>query len=312
MLLHLDPAISSDNIGDQIITKYISRILIEHFNYHEIISVPTQLFGHSRRLARLIKQSDLILLGGSNLLSGRYPRIHQWANIHQFSFQHANVISFGAGWHSYEKKTNILASKMIRNALHPNLNSVRDEYTKKKLASLGIDSLNTGCPTLWNLKSVYHQNTFNKIVFTFTYYRKDFIRDRQFLIKLDEVATKFNASLTFWPQSTSDLDYFNQVSDNDFSIVKILNPTLNAFEDGLEDAVYIGTRLHAGIHALNLGCSAFIYELDNRSIEMSNSFHLPTFRDINDIDLETERVIFNGFNREIANNFLLRLNSFGS
>ena len=41
---------------------------------------------------------------------------------------------------------------------------------------------------------------------------------------------------------------------------------------------YVGTRLHAGIHALNHGIRSIIVEVDNRSAEIAKDTNLPVIK----------------------------------
>lgn len=305
MLLHLDPSIASDNLGDRIISKYVDKELAQSFPKHEIIKVPTQLFGQSRRLARLVGSADGIFIGGSNLLSGRYPRIHQWANMHQYLINKDNIFSFGVGWHSYEGRINLLSRLMLKRILHPEINSVRDEYTRAKLKEVNIQSINTGCPTLWGLKSVYLKDDCKNLVFTLTYYRANILRDNKFLEDLFALASRYNLKVKFWPQSNKDLAYLNEVLGNiTHSELKILDPTIMAFEEAMAEGIYIGTRLHAGIHALNLARPAFISKLDNRAVEMHRSFNIPVFDSVNEISLKSGALVFADFCRKKADAYV--------
>jgi len=54
------------------------------------------------------------------------------------------------------------------------------------------------------------------------------------------------------------------------------------------DVDYVGTRLHAGIHALNLGVRSLIVAIDNRAIEMGKDVNLPLIMREN---LEQELVV---------------------
>lgn len=279
MIIHADPSIASDNVGDKVISRYVKAELEDLFPGELIIDVPTQLWTLSRRLRRRLADSKAIFIGGSNLLSFRYPRIHQWANIHQF-LPFANKVSFfGVGWQSYEDRI-WPGNRMMFSAFQGGMaHSVRDSYTQKKLAMAGISSLNTGCPTVWKLNSApIVVQRFSSIVVTLTYYRRNLARDRVFLHAIRSIATSRGAEVVFWPQSPADVDYFRDLDIDNSLKIKTLSGTLEAFEEVIDaGALYVGTRLHAGIHALNLGADARIFAIDNRATTMGKDFNLPVF-----------------------------------
>ena len=59
--------------------------------------------------------------------------------------------------------------------------------------------------------------------------------------------------------------------------VQIIDRDLEQYTKALDmgDVDYVGTRLHAGIHAMNRGVRTIILAVDNRAAEMGRDFHLP-------------------------------------
>lgn len=285
MIIVADPSIASDNAGDAIISRYVRSCIQEVFPGVETIAVPTQLNSFSRRLDRLLSDSGLIIIGGSNLISGRFPRIHQWANLYQFLPHASRVILLGAGWHQYEKNFWPGNKLLLRSLLSNNIHAARDQYTFQKLSSLGVKAINTSCPTLWKLNgvSVKRPNQINQIIFTLTYYHRNPERDLEMIRSLKNIAK--NPLISFWPQSYSDIKYFNSLSVRHL-IDRIIPMGVSGFEHCLkmEGTVYVGTRLHAGIHALNLGVPAYIYGIDNRATEISKHTFLPVFNSIDHLE----------------------------
>jgi len=284
MIIHADPSIASDNIGDSIISRSIRGYLKNTFPNQEIVAVPTQLVTASRRLNRLFRSAKAIIIGGSNLLSFRYPRIHQWANVHQFVAHRKKIHLLGVGWHSYED-IDWYANKMFyRYLLQSGVHSVRDEYSRSKLVSAGVECINTSCPTLWT--SPRHIAAVEKpknIVFTLTYYRRNKERDARFVNELVKLSHSRSANLKFWPQSEKDRIYLSSIGCG-VENIEILPPTLSSFEEILsEESIYIGTRLHGGIHAMKRSVPAFIYSIDNRSSEMGRDFNISVFSEVSHI-----------------------------
>ena len=81
----------------------------------------------------------------------------------------------------------------------------------------------------------------------------------------------------FWPQGSEDLQYFHQLSNSNRREIQIIDSHLNSLNAALElsDIEYIGTRLHAGIRALQKKKRSMIISIDNRATEMHRDFNLP-------------------------------------
>lgn len=57
---------------------------------------------------------------------------------------------------------------------------------------------------------------------------------------------------------------------------------------------YVGTRLHAGIHAMNYRIRSIIIAIDNRAIEMARDFQLPIIDRVN-IETDLRKMIQSDF-----------------
>ena len=141
----------------------------------------------------------------------------------------------------------LLKSILSKDIIH----SVRDSYTEKMLKSIGIENvINTSCPTMWNLTEEFclqiPKSKGESVVVTLTDYKKDYKRD----IQLIKILKNCYDRIMFWPQGSGDLEYFNELDLNNHG--EILSCNLSVFNDVLEnDGVdFVGTRLHAGIRAL--------------------------------------------------------------
>ena len=62
--------------------------------------------------------------------------------------------------------------------------------------------------------------------------------------------------------------------------MRIIEPDLHAYTAALQSGKidYVGTRLHAGIHALNQKVRTIILAVDNRATEMGKDFNLPVIQ----------------------------------
>lgn len=86
----------------------------------------------------------------------------------------------------------------------------------------------------------------------------------------------------FWPQGAKDYEYFMQFRNiEDISVVP---PAVDAYSTILNtDVDYIGTRLHAGIYAIQHRVRSIILAVDNRARDMSVTYNLNVY-DRNDIE----------------------------
>lgn len=270
-----DTTIGSYNLGNDIIMDSVYKELDELFSNSQYYKLAPMDIGRYTR--RCISRSDLIFFGGTNSLNSNMYKYKQWDLRFRNIFGVRNVVLFGVGWWQYENipintYTRFLLSRVLsKNYLH----SVRDDYTKIKLESVGIKSINTGCPTLWRITS----DTTKKIpaekqksvIFTLTDYNQNEERDS----KLIQACLDNYDEVMCFPQGLGDISYLEKLGFKDSTI--FLRPRVDDYRRKLEagGVDYIGTRLHAGIMALQYSCHAIILGIDNRAMEMGKNFRLP-------------------------------------
>ena len=284
----LNPSVGSANLGDQIIYESVYKILRkEVFSKDFILSFPTQYFA-SHDLNRELNKQDKLIVSGTNLLSSNMEKKHQWKlKPFQSNYFKNKVILMGCGWWQYQKGINSYTSKLYRNVLSKDyIHSVRDSYTEKKLKNLGLKVLNTSCPTLWSLNKKYcsqiAKNKSKNVVTTLTSYNEDRINDQKML----DILSSNYESVYIWLQSIDDFFYVKKLklSQN----IKVLDPTIESYYTILrdKDIEYVGTRLHAGIKAVQMGRRTLILAVDNRAIEIGKDIGLNVHRreDINEIN----------------------------
>ena len=301
-----DTSIGSRNIGDEIIVDSIKRELNSIFNQNTMFfNIPThEIIGKYSR--NLIKDSNFSFVAGTNLLSSRFHifRPNQWniSLMDVFSFE--RVILMGVGWTYYQSKPTSITKFIYNKAFDKKfIHSVRDNYTKEKLKEIGIKNvINTGCPTMWKLTPEHCKRIPRKkaknVVVTLTDYRTDIDKDKMLINYLK----KNYENVYFWVQGSRDKEYFLSISDIEES--NIINPTLKSYDELLDsnlDLDYVGTRLHAGIRALQKGRRSLIIGIDNRALEMKKDFNLPVL-EREKID-QLENYINNEINTEIKMNF---------
>ncbi|MBQ7251391.1 MAG: polysaccharide pyruvyl transferase family protein [Kiritimatiellae bacterium] len=283
LIVH-NPAIGTDNLGDEIIMRYCNRVLARCFPFfrYRRIDVPTHA-PVDRRCEEAMKRADLQIVCGTNILCPHVGKYNLWkmeGGVDRSAYR--NIVLLACGWNRYspgisEESRALYRSILSRDRLH----CVRDAYTERRMEEMGFRNVvNTNCVTLWGLSSRrmarIPAGKAPSAVFTLTAHRKDPERDA-FLI---ETLLGNYRETFFWPQGNRDKDYFGELlalSGIPRTKIRVLERSLEAF-DGLLDRGgidYVGTRLHGGCHALNRGRRALIVALDNRATEIARDTNLP-------------------------------------
>lgn len=279
--IRFDTSIGTDNLGDYIIMQYCNKILDELFPLHNATyigthQIPTQKQEHA------VNQTKYKFVCGTNLLTSHIE--HHWNWILPDGFRqkqnYSNVILFGVGWSEYQDICSDYSKMIYREIINPCvLHAVRDQYTLEKLKQIGFTNIvNTGCPTTWALTPDFCKKIptakANKVITTLTDYRRDDKRDNEML----NVLSRNYDHIYLWLQGKHDEEYLHtlNVPDNLTTIPR----SLTAYEKALNmgDTDYVGTRLHAGIHALNHKVRTIILAVDNRATEMGCDINLPTIQ----------------------------------
>lgn len=273
----LDTTISDYNLGNQIIMESVNEIIDCLFERDFLFRLQyAEKFG--RQSIKYMESSDYVFFGGTNSLSSEMNRYKQWGFSLKDLYFVSNLILLGVGWWQYQSKPNLYTQFFLKRLLSSNkLHSVRDSYTEKMLKNIGIRNvLNTSCPTLWEI-SPEHCRAIPKmkskdVVFTTTDYSQDYFLDNK-LIKLLLLNYEY---VYYWVQGIGDLEYLSELDLADRSRVKIIPPKLKAYDRVLEDLEvdYIGTRLHAGIRAIQKQKRTLVLATDNRAKEISKDVGL--------------------------------------
>ena len=270
-----DTSIASYNIGNQIIMDAVRLELKDLFPESFFINLPVQDIKTNARKYNAL--SSLSFVGGTNILNSDIRTYRQWDLTFHNIYRLSNIILMGCGWFQYENKSITPYTRWAFNRIlsSHHVHSVRDNYTKRKLESIGIPSVNTGCPTLWritpNITDKISSQKKDEVVITLTDYNRKEQRDRSII----DLCIKKYSKVYLFPQGTGDIDYVKRLGyANELTI---LRPDLVTFNFLLEtgNVDYIGTRLHAGIRAIQKSTRTFIIGIDNRATEMSRDFNLP-------------------------------------
>lgn len=279
-----DTFCGSLNSGDAIIMDAVMGVLDELFPQLHKISYPTHYPLSLGSVRRIKRGSSFVFVGGTNLLSS-YVNVRPGKNPWCVSYLESlilnkKIILFGCGWHSYMRCPTLAARLFYRSILSREyIHSVRDSYSENMLRKAGISNvLNTGCPTMWGLSEKHCQGIPSQkarnVLFTLTDYSRSPKEDIKFINLLKSTYEK----AYFWIQGTGDLAYLSSLwgpqVKNDF---EILNPNIASLDHILKSSLsldYVGTRLHAGIRALQMKRRAIIIGVDNRAIEKKRDFGL--------------------------------------
>ena len=276
----------SINLGDVIIHEAVEKYLNDIFSGGEFVRISSHRIP-SGALLNEARSSAFVFLGGTNALSSDVGKYNQWKLPVQsrlawpFMFPVNEVILMGVGWWQYQNSPTQYTRAFYNRALsHKYLHSVRDSYTEQKMRQLGFDNvINTGCPTMWELNGLNVAARRGKVencLFTLTDYKKAPAIDDKVI---GEILAGYTGKIFFFPQGSMDREYIAGLGNyqkygNRITIVN------RSFEDYVATLVdnhvdYIGTRLHAGIMALQLKKNTLILSVDNRATEISNDTGLP-------------------------------------
>ena len=270
-----DTSIAAYNIGNQIIMDAVKTELMELFLQSFVLSLPVEDIKTNARRYNAV--SDISFVGGTNILNGNIRKYRQWdLDLHNI-LRLSNIVLLGCGWCQYEERPITRYTQWAFNKVFSKqyIHSVRDEYTRSKLASIGIDSINTGCPTLWRITDeVTNRIPKNKkqcVVITLTDYNRNQVRDKHLL----DICLRNYQKVYLFPQGTGDIPYIKSLGY--IERLQVISPQISAYNALLEsgEVDYIGTRLHAGIRALQKTVRSFIIGIDNRAKEMARDFGLP-------------------------------------
>ena len=279
-----DPSIRSLNKGDEIIMrsaeKYLSPVLIGNYVIKSATHSPILTFYQNTRLnprMRFYDDAKYKFLCGSNMIWKNMLKVRPTFNANLFNcMPYRNSIMMGCGIAQTQvKRTNIytksLYSKIFSKEYY---HSVRDEKAAEFIKSLGYKVINTGCPTMWGFSEEFCKEIpaekADKVIFTLTDYNKNSEFDGQLIdILLDNYKEVY-----FWIQGAFDFEYLQTLPHTEK--IQIVNPTVDDYSDILAcgNIDYVGTRLHAGLFAMQHKIRTIIIAIDNRAISINESYNL--------------------------------------
>lgn len=276
-IVRYNPSITSLNLGDSIILDSIEYEMKDVFKDNFIVDVSSHL-PVSFIFTRLLENADYKFVCGSNLLSGRIENVlaRQWAISLLNAKKLGPAILVGAGWQKYNDNPNFYTKKVYQKILsNEYIHSVRDEYTESCLRKCGINNvISTACPSMWRFTPEFceaiPQKKANSVVTTITDYSVDIEKDKQMI----ETLLSLYENVYVWLQGYKDEAYLNELTSDER--LKRVAPNLKAFDDVLdmEDIEFVGTRLHAGMRALQHQKRSVILSIDNRAKELNKNYNI--------------------------------------
>ena len=280
-----DTSCGSLNMGDYIICESVERELKEILGNDFLVRIATHTpvthfyqNSSANPIYNYCEKADYKFLAGTNILQyqmflKRWPNF----NVNLFNYMpYKDTILVGAGSGKNKEKMDMYTKYLYKRIFSKDyIHSTRDRRTKELLESLGLRAIDTGCATMWCLtekhcKSIPHSKA-ESVVFTLTDYKKDAIND----LKLLDCLRKNYKEIFFWPQGSGDYEYLNELTHIDDLL--IVPPSVFEFRKLLEehkDIDYIGTRLHAGIYAMQHQIRSIILIVDNRTSDMMESYNI--------------------------------------
>ncbi|WP_294358068.1 polysaccharide pyruvyl transferase family protein [uncultured Clostridium sp.] len=287
-----DTSMGSENVGDQIINDYCNKIFDE-IGLTISSRIPTHVSPNLQE-ERCLTPDSLKIITGTNILSPKLHLTGLWHRPSKLKMQ-TNLLLMGNGWSEYSKKVSLFTKMFYRKMLNGNLlHSVRDEYTANELRKIGVQNvINTGCPTMWRLTPEFCEDIpidkAENVITTVTDYSPD---DKLDFMMLDILIKSYN-KVFVWIQGRDDLEYLKKYKN--FEQLIFIDNNLASYDNILKSEKsldYVGTRLHAGIRALNNKRRSLIIAIDNRAIEISRDTALPIIMR-NEIEEKLEQLIHN-------------------
>lgn len=269
-----DPSIGTANLGDEIISRLGQRVLNDCFANCDTLRVPTHFLPQRDTIEKLLSYRHKIVCG-TNLMTPHFEKHSLW-KVPADLYGYTNTLTLAVGWGYYCDDISKASRTTYRNMLSKSgLHSVRDRYTEQKFHEMGIHNvIYTACVTLWGMtpdrcKAIPKKKA-RDVIATITDYSRDPQADKEMLsILLDHYETVY-----VWIQGREDLQYLETLVD--LEKICVVERSVDAFEKVLDQGHidYIGTRLHAGILALNHGVRSIVVAIDNRAKEMGRDVNL--------------------------------------
>lgn len=269
-----DSAMDTQNKGDEIIMLYCGKIIEQIWGEVPQKRITFHKSPSEEETTGLANYKYKILCG-TNVLSPNVEYFCAFKTSRNLD-QYHDICLLGVGWGMYSDNISRQSKDFYRCILSKQwLHSVRDRYTEQKMKEMGFNNvLFTACPTMWNLTTelcdkIPKQKS-EQVVFSITDYDQNEKCDN----KMIKIIERNYGKIYFWAQGQEDIKYLKKLNvEKDIVVINKLEEYTELLKGGNID--YIGTRLHAGIHALNQKIRTIIVAIDNRAEEMGKDTNLP-------------------------------------
>lgn len=278
-----DTSYGTSNQGDFIINEAISDQMKSMLDRHFVVRYPTHtpllhIFQNFRSnyVRTNTSRAQVKFICGTNILASNLLRRTPGWNINILTANlYRGSVTIGCGTDSHGAPSNHYTRRLYREVLsNDHVHSVRDLAAQSFVESLGLRAINTGCPTTWGLTPEHcreiPERPASRVLFTLTDYARNPKLDRA----LVAILRKHYRSVLFWVQGTTDLEYISSLEVGDD--ISVVAPNLEALREELlaGDIDYVGTRLHAGIFAMQHRIRSIILAVDNRARDMRDSANI--------------------------------------
>lgn len=301
-------SIGTSNRGDDIIfnssEKYLENILNSGYTLYFGTHVKNiGLYNMNNLKVQFAKEADYKFILGTNLLTANVLRsMGQWQIGRLDRRIYKDSILMGVGTTMNHKKMTYYTKRMYEQILRKDIaHSVRDEESKELLSVIkGIDVINTGCPTLWNLTpkvcAKIPVNKMPNVILTVSGHPK--LRNQEKDQLLLEIIEKNYDKIYLWVQTSEDEKYYRILNrKKEATMIYSFNEYQAICKNGKVD--YVGTRLHGGIYAMQCGVRAIIVEIDHRAEGVREANNINTIKR-NELSFDTlENMIYSTLRTEI-------------
>ena len=254
-------------------------ILEDNYVIHSATHAPIVTFYQNNRKNPYMKFYDRArykFICGSNLMWKDMLKPRPVFNINLWNcMPYENSIFMGVGVGQARSRTNLYTKKLYGKILSRDyVHSTRDRAAADFLTSLGFRAIDTGCPTMWQFTPEFCADIpvekADNVIFTLT----DYGREREYDQILIDILKREYQKVYFWVQGAYDLEYLQSFRNTEG--IEIVAPSLEAYSGvlSLPNIDYVGTRLHAGMFAMQHKKRAIILAIDNRVRDMKATYDL--------------------------------------
>jgi hypothetical protein len=266
-LIFFDPSICSANMADNFITQICYEEISNLYKNSLIIKVSSHNALDDFSKFR-IENSKFGIIGGTGIMSNCLPgkSNFQWKTEH--SEINMPIAGMGIGFENNDIDLKKDVIEFYKRIFAENLISVRGEYTKQILESIGVNCINTGCPSLWDFSSFSSMKNKN-VIFNLNSYRK--VNHRQYY----EILKNNYENVYFYAQHYLDVSTVRE----EFPEITPLFAPCNFVP--LKDFCiknqcdFIGTRVHSSIFLMKNKIRCIVVNTDCRTEEVIGQAGLP-------------------------------------